>query len=214
MLRVHGITESRAARVIWMCRELGLDYEQELVHFANDTKRSPQFLHVNPNGKIPAIDDDGFHLSESMAINIYLAKKHASALMPAGLHGEALTLQWSFWVVADVEKPLLSLLLHRTEFEPSSIVGEYLGDRFTSSPAREQSFLEALERPFTVLDEQLRNRDYLLGFDFTVADLNVASVLIWALLADVDLHRWPNLQSWLERCTSREAANHHEFAIR
>jgi glutathione S-transferase len=214
MLRVHGITESRAARVIWMCRELALPYEQELIHFADDTKHSPQFLHVNPNGKIPAIDDDGFHLSESMAINIYLAKKHSSPLMPDGLHGEALTLQWSFWVVTEVEKPLFMLLFQRTDFDNATVVGEYLGDQLDKSASEERRSVERLQRPFAVLDAQLRNRDYLLGFEFTVADLNVASVLIWALHADLDLSAWPNLQDWLERCTSREAANYHDFQIR
>ncbi|HEV2302443.1 MAG TPA: glutathione S-transferase N-terminal domain-containing protein, partial [Stellaceae bacterium] len=75
-LRIYGVARSRAFRTLWMAGELGLDYEQVPVDLGET--RSPAYLAVNPNGHIPAIDDEGFILWESMAINLYLAKKYGS----------------------------------------------------------------------------------------------------------------------------------------
>jgi hypothetical protein len=75
--------------------------------------KTPEYLAVNPNGRIPAIDDNGFKLWESMTINLYLAKKHGSRLLPKTREDEAQAIQWSFWVMTEVEKPALAVLLHR-----------------------------------------------------------------------------------------------------
>lgn len=73
MLKIYGIPQSRALRCLWMARELGVPHTNIPVHF-DKTRESAELSAVNPNGRIPAIDDDGFHLFESMAINLYLAK--------------------------------------------------------------------------------------------------------------------------------------------
>ena len=78
MLKIYGIPRSRAFRTLWMAKELGLDYENVATDMGKGETRTPEFLAINPNGHIPAIDDDGFVLWESIAINLYLAKKHAS----------------------------------------------------------------------------------------------------------------------------------------
>jgi len=205
MLKVFGTKASRASRALWMCRELGVPFEHVEVHFADGSAQQPEFLAVNPNGKIPAIDDDGFSLWESMAINIYLAKKHGSALLPSDLQQEMLVLQWSFWAMTEVEKPLLTVMLQRVELPEGTPAAKYLRSRNPKSPEAEQQALEALEKPLSILDQHLSNRDYLVGNDFTVADLNVASVVSWASAAKLDLATKPNLQQWLKRCISRPA---------
>ena len=97
MLRIYGSANSRALRVIWMAGELGISYDhQDWLPRAPETK-TPEFLALNANARVPTIDDDGFILSESMAINFYLAKKHQSALYPADPKNEALALQCSLW---------------------------------------------------------------------------------------------------------------------
>lgn len=131
MLKVFGTKSSRASRALWMCRELGIPHEHVEVHFADGSNQTAQFLAVNPNGKIPAIDDDGFCLWESMAINIYLAKKHGSPLLPNDLQQEMQVLQWSFWVMTEVEKPLLTVMLQR--------LGAPRGRAGGQVPARAQS---------------------------------------------------------------------------
>jgi glutathione S-transferase len=205
MLKVFGTKSSRAARALWMCRELGIPHEHVEVHFADGSNQTAAFLAVNPNGKIPAIEDDGFCLWESMAINIYLAKKHSSPLLPSDLQQEMQVLQWSFWVMTEVEKPLLTAMLQRLELPEGTPGAKYLRERNPKNSAVEQQAIEALDKPLAILEQQLAGRDYLLGAQFTVADLNVASVLVWALGAKLDLSVRPNVQKWLVRCTSRPA---------
>src|SRR5579859_3478690 len=96
MLRIYGAARSRGLRTLWMVGELGLDYEHLDYAPRSPQTRTPEYLALNPNGAVPTIDDDGFVLSESMAINFYLAKKHGK-LYPADAKNEALTWQWSLW---------------------------------------------------------------------------------------------------------------------
>ena len=99
-MRIYGIARTRAFRALWMAKELGLDYEHIPVEIGDAGARTPEFLAINPNGRLPAIDDDGFVLSESLAITLYLAKKHSPGrLYPGTLEGEARAWQWSLWAV-------------------------------------------------------------------------------------------------------------------
>jgi Glutathione S-transferase, N-terminal domain len=111
-LKVYGVAGSRAYRTLWMVNELGLEYEHIPIRFEDASTQFLDYLAVNPNGRIPAIDDDGFKLWESMAINLYLAKKH-DGLWPKTLEGEAQALQWSFWAMTEVERPALTVLVNR-----------------------------------------------------------------------------------------------------
>ena len=206
MLKIYGHPGSRAARTLWACRELGLQYEHIPTHFADGGTKQPEFLAINPAGRVPAIDDDGFRLAESMAINIYLAKKHGSEIAPASLEDEARMLQWSFWAMTEVEKPLLTLLIQRMELPPGSEIEKYFRERSQKDPAAEQAALKTLQQPLAMLDDHLQNREYLLGPSFTLADLNVASVMSLGLAAKYDFSAYPNVQQWLGRCVSRPAA--------
>ena len=206
MLKVFGIKASRASRTLWMCRELNLPFEHAQVSFADPASKTPEFLAANPSGKIPVILDDGFALAESMAINFYLAKKHRSALLPADLQGEARVLQWSFWVMSEVEKPLLQVLLQRMPEPRDPAAARYFRERNPIDAQVERAAVEALEKPLTYLNGQLDGREYLLGAEFSLADLNVASVLAWAVPAKLDLSRFGHAAEWLNRCLSRPTA--------
>jgi len=193
MMKIYGIPQSRAGRCLWMARELGLQHENVPVHF-RATRDSPELLKVNPNARIPAIECDGFALYESMAINLYLAKKHGAGtpIAPASLEEEVLATQWSFWVMTEIEKPVLTLLLHAMGMAPA--------EEAALAQAR-----TALERPFGVLEQHLAGQDWLMGGRFTVADLNVASEMAWAKAAKLDLSPWPRVAAWLGRCLGRPA---------
>ncbi len=206
MLKIYGTPGSRAARTLWISRELGLQYEHIPTHFADGGTKSPEFLAINPAGRVPAIDDDGFRLAESMAINIYLAKKHGGELAPKSLEDEARMLQWTFWAMTEVEKPLLTVLMQRMELPAGSDIEKYFRERSPKDPAAEQAALKTLEHPLSVLNGHLASRPYILGESFTVADLNVASVLTLGLAAKFDFSAHPNVQQWLGRCTARPAA--------
>jgi len=115
-LKIYGVARSRAFRVLWMAKELGLDYEHVKVDFATGETRAPAHLALNPNGHVPVIDDDGFVLWESMAINLYLAKKYgAGGLYPTRLGDEARAWQWSFWGMTEVERSVLTAFLHAAQ---------------------------------------------------------------------------------------------------
>ena len=196
-LKIYGIPRSRAFRVLWMAKELGLDYENVGIDMGKGETRSPDYLKINPNGHIPAIDDDGTILWESMAINLYLAKKHSpAALYPARLEDEARAWQWSFWGMTEVERPVLTAMMNRAVYPESQ-------RDLAAADAAEK----ALAQPLGVLDGVLGRTPYLLGANFTVADLNVASILAWARPARIDMSPFPKVAEWLKNCAERPAAS-------
>jgi len=195
-LKIYGVARSRAARVLWMAKELGLDYEHVKVDFATGETRQPAHLALNPNGHIPVIDDDGVILWESMAINLYLAKKYNTAgLYPTRLEDEAQAWQWSFWGMTEVERPLLTAMMNRAIFPENQ-------RDLAAADAAEKT----LAQPLGVLDGVLGRTPYVLGQNFTVADLNVASILAWARPAQIDMSSFPKVAEWLRICAERPAA--------
>lgn len=197
-LKIYGIARSRAFRTLWMAQELGLSYEHIPVDLADGGTRKPEYLAVNPNGHIPAIDDEGFVLWESMAINLYLARKYsagAEGLYPQRLEDEARAWQWSFWGMTEIERPILTALFNRALYPE--------GQRDAKAADEAE---HALAAPLKVLNGALAAAPYLLGARFTVADLNVASILSWARPARIDLSAVPKVEGWMTTCSDRPAA--------
>jgi glutathione S-transferase len=193
-MRIYGIARTRAFRALWMAKELALSYEHVPIEIGEAGARKPEYLALNPNGRLPAIDDHGFVLWESLAITLYLAKKHSLGhLYPATLEGEAKAWQWSLWAVQEVDRGVNIWSLHAVRLPPPE-----------RDAARLAEALKVLEAPFRVLDGALAGTRYLLGDDFTVADLNVASVISRAI--DMDLSSKPRLAAWLRDCLGRPAA--------
>jgi glutathione S-transferase len=193
-LRIYGIARTRAFRALWVAKELGIEHEHVPIEIGSAGARTADYLAINPNGRLPAIEDDGFVLWESLAITLYLAKKHSSGrLYPATLEDEAKTWQWTLWALNEVDRGVNIWSLHAVRLPPE--------DR------DEQKLTEALKviaGPFRVLDAALAGRPYLLGDEFTVADLNVAAVISRAI--DMDMSSTPRLGAWLRRCLQRPAA--------
>ena len=193
-LRIYGIARTRAFRALWVAKELGLDYQHLPIEIGGDGAKSAEFLAINPNGRLPVIVDGDFVLFESLAITLYLAKKHsAGKLYPATLEGEALAWQWSLWAVTEVDRGVNIWSLHAVRLPPEE----------RNAALREEA-LKVIASPFKVLDAAVAKQPYLLGNDFTVADLNVAAVISRAV--DMDLSEWPHLKDWLARCLDRPAA--------
>src|SRR4029077_19270771 len=194
-LKIYGVARSRAARVLWMVKELGLDYEHIKVDFATGEGRTPAHLALNPNGHVPVIDDGGVVLWESMAINLYLARKYgAGGLYPSRPEDEARAWQWSFWGVTEVERPVLTAMMNRAIYPESQ-------RDLAAADAAEKT----LAQPLGVLDGVLARTAYLLGGRFTVADLNGASILAGARPGRIDLPAAPKAAEWLKNCAERPA---------
>jgi glutathione S-transferase len=193
-LKIYGAPASRALRCLWIANELGLDYECVPLKPREEATRATPFLSVNPNAKVPAIDDGGLKLYESMAINLYLARKHGGDLAPADIAEEGQALQWSFWVVTEIETPILTALFN--------LVMRPEGERDAEAA---QKSIDSMQKPLAVLDAALAGKEYLMGGRFTVADLNVSSVLAWGKIFRLDLSAYPNVAAWLDRCLGRPA---------
>ena len=184
-LKIYGIPKSRAFRTYWVCAELGISYEDVKTGFAEDVK-TPAFLAINPNGRIPAIDDDGLKLFESFAINLYLAKKHGTGrIYPADLAGEAKCWQWTIWGITELEKLLFDLTVNRAIRPPEQ------RDAKVADAAE-----AALERPLAVLDRQLATKPWILGAAFSVADLNIAGTMYASWFNKIGYDRYPNVKAW------------------
>jgi glutathione S-transferase len=193
MIMLYGVPRSRTMRPLWMLEELGVPYENKPVTFLGES-RSPDFLRLNPNGHIPVLRDGDLVIWESMAINLYLARKYGKGLWPKTVEDEGRAFQWSVWAMTELEEPLLTALLHRG-FLPEN----------QRDPKKADDAAERFKTPLAVLDGALAGKPYLLGDAFSVADLNVAAVLCWAFLAGLDLGKAPQAQAWLGRCTGRPA---------
>ncbi len=195
MLKLYGPARSRTSRALWMAEECGIPYEHEdLARYPTMDAKSAAVREINPMGKIPVLADGDFILSESMAINLYLAKKYGRHLWPTGEQEQARVLQWSFFAVTELDPPLVQLMVERT-FRKE-------GERNVEN---EKKNAEAVKRPLAALEGHLATHPWLVGASFSVADLNVAAVLSMAAGAKQDMTGYPHIQAWLRRCQDRPA---------
>jgi glutathione S-transferase len=193
MLRIYGSAKSRTVRVLWMVGELGIPYEQkDWLPRAPET-RTPEFFALNPNYRVPVIDDEGFILYESMAINFYLAKKHKSPLYPSDPRFEALAWQWSLWETDRLDRQIVTYVRHKQELPEAE-----------RKPEIAEAMWKEVVPALDALEAALTKTDWLAGPAFSVADLNVAAALYRGLV--MDLKKWPRVEAWLKRCWDRPAA--------
>ena len=193
MMQLYGNVRSRATRCLWMLEEIGAPYQLIDKTTRAEDLQNADYLRLNPNARIPTLVDGDTVLWESMAINLYLAQKYPSAL-PSDATTLGIAAQWSFWAMLETEALLLDLMMHRV------MLPEY--GRDPSFAARDELLLQ---KPLKILDDALRGRDHLAGNAFSVADLNVASILAWGRIARFDLKPHPNVARWLDACLKRPA---------
>ncbi|BAW97760.1 glutathione S-transferase [[Synechococcus] sp. NIES-970] len=177
MLKLYGGARSRASIVRWYLEELGADYEFVLLDMQKGEHQQPDFLGLNPFGKVPVITDGDFTLAESGAILLYLAEKFGQ--LPKEPEGKAIAYQWVLFA-----NSTLAMGLTPSE-NRHAVMARYL-------------------QP---LNEMLQKSPYLLGTDFTVADVAVGSLLAYIplMFQDVDLSVYPSIQAYLQRLGDRPA---------
>lgn len=205
MLTIYGVYRSRASRNFWLAGEIGLPFRHVPViqsyrlpdpaaPGAPLNTRSPEYLKVNPNGRIPAIDDDGLVLAESLAINLYLAKKYGGDLGPRDLAEDGQMTHWALWSVTEAEVHTIQVLYH--------LAAKPVAER---DPKIAAEAVAALAQPFAVLDAALAGTGYLVGGRFTVADINAAEVIRYAQPAPQLFEAAPRVKAWLAACQARPA---------
>ena len=178
MIRIYGVPWSRASRCLWMLEELGVEFES--VPIANT--RESAYLAINPNGRVPALVDGEIVVWESLAINLYLARRFPSSLSAQSLSEEADTLKWSFWAESELE----------CFFNHIASLEDVADDWYERAPR--------------VLDAALSATGHLVGGRFTIADLNVANMFNGPVSSSLDFSRYPHLLKWLLACRERPAA--------
>jgi len=197
MLKIYGQARSRAFRVVWLCKESNIPYEHVPVTiYAQDAQcKEDWYVKMNPNARVPTIDDGGFILWESGAINLYLAKKYQSPLWPKTPQGEGRVLQWAFYVANDVEQPMVTVYQNRVVFPPEK-----------RNPALAEDAEKKLLPKLKVLDEHLAKTAHFGGSQWDMADFMVASVLFNFAAMKYDLSTFPKLGAWLKASLERPAA--------
>jgi glutathione S-transferase len=189
-MKIYGAQMSRASRVLWCANELGVPYE--FVEIPWENQKQPDFLAINPCGKFPGFADGDLKLFESLAINLYIAKKYGTGeLYPTNIDDEARTLQWTLWAA--------------TEVEPNAFPSLMVALGYSKDTAGAAAAAEKLKPVLKVLDDCLKDRDYLVGKKFSVADLNVAAVCAMTRHGKIDISYAPHVSAWLDKCLARPA---------
>ena len=200
MLKLYGQYRSRAFRVAWLLKESSIPYEHVnvTINVEGATCKEPSYVALNPNARVPTIDDDGFVLWESAAINLYLAEKYGSPLWPKDLQGKGRAYQWAFFIANDVEPHMITVMQHRLMFAPDK-----------RSPALADAADEKLQPRLKVLDDFLSTHKYFDIDKWGLADFMVASVCYSFTVMKYDLSKFPHFQKWLmasiERPKAKEA---------
>jgi len=194
-MKLYGFGPTRSLRAQWALNEVGADYEFISISLRAGENQTPQFLQLNPAGKLPVLVDGDVVVPESAAIVLYLADKFKDkGLMPADGAQRAAVYRWVMFAVTELEQPLWriarnSFIYSEAERQPSDIV--IARREFTAMAA--------------ILDRHMQGREYIVGDRFGAADCVTAYIVDWGdnqgLIGDM-----PALQAYLERAYARPTA--------
>ena len=196
MLTLYHSPQSRSTRPRWLLEELGVPYEVKLVRLDAGEQKAPGYLKLNPNGTVPTLVDGDLVLWESAAICEYLADKYADrGFAPAvGTAERGKYYQWIHYAMSTIEPPLLMVFLHSIRLPEAERVPQIV------DAARER-----LDAALAVVNDALAGREWMLGSQFTVADVMIGSTLSWAQRMGIIGDGHPNTQAYVARCMARPA---------
>ncbi len=171
MITLYGFPKTRSLRVSWMLEELGLDWDSFPVDFSKGTHRSDEFLAVNPCGKVPALKDGDLVMLESAGICLHLAEKYGKGqfLPEPGTDASAKHHQWISYIICELEQHLWAIGRHKFALPKERRIAEML-----DTAAWE------FARGVQLAEKWIPEEGYLLGDQFTVADLLLTHTLNWA----------------------------------
>jgi len=177
---------------------LGLRLDEKNVDLAKSEQKEPEFLALNPNGAVPTLVDGDFVLSESRAIMQYLAStKPESGLLPRDEQARADVTRWQFWDSSHFS-PQLGTLAFQRVVKPRMGIGE-------PDASKVEEALTNFRRFAAVLNKRLDGREYVVGDSLTLADLTLASSLMYAKESEVPLAEFPNIQAWFSQISDMDA---------
>ncbi len=194
-MKLYEFAPTRSIRARWMLQELGIDFESVTVSLPSGEHRNPEYLEINPAGKVPALVDGDLTLTESGAIVLYLAEKYPErGFMPADPGARAEAYRWMFFAITELEQPLWRIARHTALY-----------------PAHERlpADVSLARREFTdmaaVLETHMKDRTYVAGDRVSAADFIVAYTLDWGDEARL-LGDFPLLRAYVQRMYARPRA--------
>jgi glutathione S-transferase len=177
---------------------LGTKLEEITLDFTKGEHKAPEYLALNPNGAVPTLVDGTFVLSESRAIMQYLAaKKPEAGLLPRDEPARADVTRWQFWDASHFS-PAIGTILFQRMLKPMFGMGE-------PDQAKIAEALDNVRRYGAVLDKQLDTNKYVVGDALTLADLTLASTLMYAAQIELPLDELPRVQAWFARISALDA---------
>lgn len=194
-MKLYGFGPTRSLRALWGLRELDASFEFVSVNLIAKEHQQPEFLQLNPAGKVPVLVDGDLVLTESAAIVLYLAEKYPEkGLLPADLRTRAEVYRWILFAVTELEQPLWRITRHTRLYpEERRLPGDV-------ALAREEFTAMA-----AVLERHMAGRDFIVGDTLTAADCVTAYVIDWGNERQL-LGECPLLRAYLERMYARPTA--------
>ena len=197
-MKLYGFGPTRSLRALWGLKELGAEFEFEVVNLVAGENQRPEFLRLNPAGKLPVLVDGDLVITESAAIVLYLAEKYPQGkLLPADLKVRAQVYRWVMFAMTELEQPLWRITRH------SALLPE--DKRLPQDVALAR---EDFTRMATVFDRHMEGRTFIVGHAITAADCVTAYLMDWANEHGL-LDGKPNLQAYLKRMYDRPTAPQH-----
>ncbi len=194
-MKLFEFAPTRSIRVRWTLQELGVPFESVTVNMIAGEHRRPEFLKINPAGKLPVLVDGDLVLTESVAIVLYLAEKYPDkGLVPTDLGQRAQLNRWLLFAATELEQPLWRIARHTALYPEDR--------RLPADVVLAREDFEAMAR---VLEEHMKGRQFVVGHGVTVADFVLAYTLDWANEVHL-LGGFPQLQAYMARMYARPHA--------
>lgn len=178
---------------LWLLEELSVKYNVIEIDLYNMENKSNEFLNINPNGKVPCIKDDDFIIWESVAINYYLASKYKSSLMGRNIAQTGLVYQWTQWAMSELQPAILSIFKNALAPSKNKDLEDVRNSKY-----------KIINCTF-VLNEYLKGKNFILGNNFSVADINLAALFSIHNILHTDLNSFPDFNKWLKLCLKSES---------
>lgn len=194
-MKLYGFAGTRSQRALWGLKEVDADFEFVSVNLLEGEHKRPEYLRINPAGKVPVLIDGDRVIPESAAIVLYLAEKYPEkALLPADLDERAQAYRWTLFAVTELEQPLWRITRHTFVYPPEK-----------RSPADIELAREDFKAMATVLEKHLEGREFIVGNRLSVADCVTVYLMDWASVVQL-LDDFPRLQAYLDRLYARPEA--------
>ena len=195
-MKLYHAPQTRSIRPRWLLEEVGAPYELARLDLTKDEHKSPEYLKLNPNGRVPTLVDGDLVLYESAGICQYLADRFADKKLapPVGTPARGLYYQWIHYTMTELEPPLVALFIQTLQKPEAERLPTVIAEARTQLAA-------ALD----VVERALDGREFILGKEFSAADVMLGSPLVWAQMMNMLDDKRPGINGYLARLGTRPA---------